>query len=192
VLFRSVEEVSIGGVASRHLSDRPLHRVIEEAWVRENRSPSNLMQDLAGRFRQAGLHVFRHRRGMLFVSPVRPQPFVHERTGVSELVNAILKTLAENPGIPRKDLAEKLMVALAPDETEPRKMALASDLHWLISAGHVVEFNDGSLDLPRGKAKTVEAGVPALSSSNESAVANEGTIPSVELAVDPTAATPAG
>jgi hypothetical protein len=191
-LLRGVEEVSIGGVASRHLSDRPLHRVIEEAWVRENRSPSNLMQDLAGRFRQAGLHVFRHRRGMLFVSPVRPQPFVHERTGVSELVNAILKTLAENPGIPRKDLAEKLMVALAPDETEPRKMALASDLHWLISAGHVVEFNDGSLDLPRGKAKTVEAGVPALSSSNESAVANEGTIPSVELAVDPTAATPAG
>jgi hypothetical protein len=183
-LVRGVEEVSIGGVASRHLSDRPLHRAIEEAWVRENRSPSNLMQELAGRFRQAGLHVFRHRRGMLFVSPVRPKPFIHEQTGVSELVNAILKTLAENPGIPRKDLAEKLMVELAPDETETRKMALASDLHWLISAGHVVEFNDGSLDLPRGKSKTAEAA--------GSAVENEGTIPSVELAVDPIPATPAG
>ena len=183
-LVRGVEEVSIGGVASRNLSDRPLHRAIEEAWVRENRSPSNLMQELGGRFRQAGLHVFRHRRGMLFVSPVRPQPFMHEQTGVSELVNAILKTLAENPGIPRKDLAEKLMVELAPDETEPRKMALASDLHWLISAGHVVEFNDGSLDLPRSKSKTAEAA--------GSAVENEGTIPGVELAVDPTAATPAG
>ena len=30
-------------------------------------------------------------------------------------------------------------------------MALASDLRWLISEGHVIEFNDGSLDLPRVK-----------------------------------------
>jgi len=179
---RDIEEVSMGGVASRHLSDRLLHRAIEEAWVRENRSPSNLMQELAGRFRQAGLHVFRHRRGMLFVSPLRPQPFIHEQTGVSELVNAIVKTLAENPGIPRKDLAGKLIVDLTPEEAEPRKMALASDLHWLISAGHVIEFNDGSLDLPRAKVKPVEAAV--------SAAGNEGTIPSLESAVDTAAAPP--
>ena len=101
---------------------------------------------------------------------------------MSELVNAILKTLAENPGIPRKDLAGKIIVDLAPEEMEPRKMALASDLHWLISAGHVIEFNDGSLDLPRAKIKTVEAAVLA--------VGNEGTIPSGESAVDTTAATP--
>jgi hypothetical protein len=30
-------------------------------------------------------------------------------------------------------------------------MTLASDLHWLISEGYVIEFNDGSLDLPRTK-----------------------------------------
>jgi hypothetical protein len=189
--LRDIEEVSIGGVASRHLPDRLLHRAIEEAWVRENQSPSNLMQELAGRFRHAGLHVFRHRRGMLFVSPLRPQPFIHEQAGVSELVNAILKALTESPGIPRKDLAEKLMVDLAPEEAELRKMALASDLHWLISAGHVIEFNDGSLDLPRAKVKPVEAAVPAAG--------NEGIIPSMEPAVDTaepavdtTAPTPAG
>ena len=33
-------------------------------------------------------------------------------------------------------------------ELETKKSALASDLHYLIHAGHVVEFHDGSLDLP--------------------------------------------
>ena len=42
-------------------------------------------------------------------------------------------------------------------------MSLASDLRWLLSEGHVIEFNDGSLDLPRSKAKssTASAGAPA-------------------------------
>ncbi len=34
---------------------------------------------------------------------------------------------------------------------EKKKLALASDLHWLIGEGHVIEFNDGALDLPRMK-----------------------------------------
>src|SRR2546430_6901397 len=53
-------------------------------WARETRSPSNMMQELAGRFRENGLQVFRHRRGMLFVSPIRVRAFVHEQAGRSE------------------------------------------------------------------------------------------------------------
>src|SRR6478735_6721440 len=64
-LIRHVEDVTVGGTSSRSLSDRMLNRVIEEAWVRETSSPSNVMQELASRFRQNGLHIFRHRRGML-------------------------------------------------------------------------------------------------------------------------------
>jgi len=36
------------------------------------------MQELASRLRQNALHIFRHRRGMLFVSPIRVRAFVHE------------------------------------------------------------------------------------------------------------------
>src|SRR6266702_1511725 len=104
-LVRSVEEVTIGGVLSRCLPDRTLNRAIEDAWTRENRSPSNMMQELAARFRQAGLNVFRHRRGMLFVSPIRIRAFVHEQSGVSPSVNAILEAVAATPGINRKELA---------------------------------------------------------------------------------------
>jgi hypothetical protein len=42
-----------------------------------------------------------------------------------------------------------------------RKLALASDLRWLINEGYLIEFNDGSLDLPRGKPKPQESAVAA-------------------------------
>ena len=152
VLVKTVEEVTVGGVASRSLADRVLGRLIEDRWSMETRSPSQIMPELASQFREAGLHIFRHRRGMLFVTPIRPRPFVHEQTGVSANVAAILETVGANPRINRKDLADKVLVDLTAEEIEARKLALASDLHWLISEGYVIEFNDGSLDLPRSKA----------------------------------------
>ena len=170
-LIRSMNEVTIGGASSRRLPDRTLNRVIEEAWARETRSPSNMMQELASRFRQNGLQVFRHRRGMLFVSPIRVRAFVHEQAGVSPSVNAILETLSGAPGINRKELFEKLLGASAMEDTEPSRLALASDLRWLINVGYVIEFNDGSLDLPRGKSKpsqVLAAAEAGASSSNES------------------------
>ena len=157
-LVRSAEEVTIGGVLSRRLPDRTLNRAIEETWTRETRSPSNVIQELTAQLRQAGLNVFRHRRGMLFVSTIRTRPFIHDQAGVSPSVNAILEALAAKPGINRKELGEKFVVDLSTEEAESKKLALASDLRWLISEGHVIEFNDGSLDLPRGRAKPAESG----------------------------------
>jgi len=161
-LIKALEEATIGGVLSRHLPDRILNRAVEDAWVRETRSPSGMMQELAGRFRQNGLHVFRHRRGMLFVSPIRTQAFVHEQAGVSPSVNAILEALAGTAVINRKELFEKLIADVATEDVEPRKLSLVSDLRWLINEGFVIEFNDGSLDLPRGKPKPREVVVPEV------------------------------
>jgi hypothetical protein len=175
-LIRTVSELTIGGVASRQLPDRVLNRLVEDAWSAQNRSPSQMMQELAGQFRQAGLHIFRHRRGMLFVSPIRMRPFVQDGAAVSPLVKTILDGLSAAPGINRKQLAEKVVAdsaaasakeALVGDDVEARKLALASDLHWLISEGYLIEFNDGSLDLPRVKAKTKETVVAAVSAAEE-------------------------
>jgi hypothetical protein len=152
-LSRSVEEVTIGGTFSRRLPHRILSHAIEEAWARETRSPSNMMQELAGQFRQNGLHVFRHRRGMLFISSIRARAFVHEHAGVSPSVNAILEALSGTAAISRKQLFEKLIGDSASEHSEARSLALASDLRWLINEGYVIEFNDGSLDLPRMKAR---------------------------------------
>lgn len=156
-LIHSMEHVTIGGSLSRNLQDRLLNRAIEQAWVHEARSPSNMMQELATRFRQNELHIFRHRRGMLFVSPVRVRAFVHEQAGVAQSVNSLLAAVSAGAGISRKQLFQKLTGNGATEDAESRRLALASDLRWLINEGHVIEFNDGSLDLPRMKFRPKEA-----------------------------------
>ena len=152
-LLREANELTVSGVLSRKLPDRRLGRAIEDSWAQETRSPSKMMQELAAGLRQAGLNIFRHRRGMLFVSPVRARVFGHERAGVSTSINSILEKVEKSPGINRKQLAEQLAVADAEAAAAERaKMTLANDLHWLIHEGYVIEFNDGTLDLPRAKA----------------------------------------
>jgi hypothetical protein len=146
-----------------------------------------MMQELTGKFREAGLNIFRHRRGMLFVSPIRVRPFVHERAGVSPSVNTILETLAAALGINRKDLFEKMIINVASEEVESRKLALASDLRWLINEGYVIEFNDGSLDLPRGRAKPQEVVAAAVSTAEPTERAlgtSASTLPTGEKAPD--------
>jgi hypothetical protein len=176
-LLREANELTIGGVLSRRLPDRRLGRAIENAWAQETRSPSKMMQELAAGLRAAGLNIFRHRRGMLFVSPVRAKVFGHERAGVSASINSILEKVAATPGINRKQLAEQLATADADAATAERaKMTLATDLHWLIHEGYVIEFNDGSLDLPRPKAPQPEK---ALAEKKPSAAPDAGSEPEV-------------
>ena len=169
-LVRNLEDVTVGGTSSRSLPDRILNRAIEEAWGSESRSPSNVMQELASRFRQNGLHIFRHRRGMLFVSPIRARAFVHEHAGVSPLVNSILEAVAATVGINRKQLFETLIGNGASEDAEPRRLALASDLRWLINEGYLIEFNDGSLDRPRMKSKQPQKTVEALATASALAI----------------------
>ena len=114
-LIRKVSEVSVG---VGDISDRTLRHVIESRWGQEMRSPSPMMQELATQFREAGLHIFRHRRGMLFVSPVYPRAFVGDQDKLSPQVRKIVEILEATPRIGRKELADKLTVNLAGEESE--------------------------------------------------------------------------
>ncbi|HEY7001484.1 MAG TPA: hypothetical protein VH330_07065 [Candidatus Udaeobacter sp.] len=184
-LIQALEEATTGGVASRRLADKVLNRAVEDAWVKETRSPSGMMQELAGRFRQDGLNVFRHRRGMLFVSPIRTRAFVYEQASVSPSVNAILEGLSGTAAINRKQLFEKVIGEVTTEDTEPRKLALASDLRWLINEGYVIEFNDGSLDLPRGKVKPRESATSEVDADPEKRRSTEPKEQSLALAIWP-------
>ncbi|MEY2546340.1 MAG: hypothetical protein QOG48_1457 [Verrucomicrobiota bacterium] len=180
-VVRTIEETMIDGVTSRNLPDRALRSAIENAWTAQTRSPSQMMAELSNRLREAGLHIFRHRKGMLFVSPVRVRPFAHEEAGVSAQVRAIVETIAANPRTNRKDFAEKVLVDLSGEELEARKLSLASDLKWLISEGYVIEFNDGSLDLPRAK-KQAPAPIEAGVSPAENAATPQSETPAADTA----------
>jgi hypothetical protein len=167
-LLQSGTEAALDGVVSRQLADRSLGRLIENAWAREVRSPAHMMQELSGAFRQGGLQIFRHRRGMLFVSSIRPRPFSQDFSSLSPSIGGVLAALAEKPGLNRKQLLAKLLPegSNQAEEREKKKLALASDLHWLISEGCVIEFNDGALDLPRAKVPAPTAAASGETSPN--------------------------
>lgn len=151
-LLRRGPERTVDGVVSRQLLDRSLGRFIENSWAQEFRSPTKMMQELSLAFRQAGLQIFRHRKGMLFVSPIRARPFSHSTSSISPSIAGIVAALTEKPGINRKQLLDELGPAENDETRERMKRTLAADLHWLIREGYVIEFNDGALDLPRAKA----------------------------------------
>jgi hypothetical protein len=140
----------------RHLPDRSVIAAIRKARDRENRFPAQMAGALRHGLNQAGLHVFKHKKRILYISTVRPQLFDPNQASISPGLAAILAALRSYPRITRKQLAEKVLAKIigekSRDESSPEyvqaKTNLAADLLWLAKAGHVIEFSDGTLDLP--------------------------------------------
>jgi hypothetical protein len=169
----------ISGDASRHLPDRGIVAAIRKARDRENRFPAQIAGALRHGLNQAGLHVFKHKKRILYISTVRPQLFDSSQGTVSTGLAAILSTIRSYPKISRKQLAEKVLAKVINEKAEDEsnaayqqaRTALASDLIWLAKAGHVIEFADGTLDLPLPprSAETAKS-----TSTTTSAAHNEG------------------
>jgi hypothetical protein len=155
-LVRPCLAAELSGETARHLPDRGIVAAIRKARDRENRFPAQIAGALRHGLNQAGLHVFKHKKRILYISTVRPQPFDPNQASVSSNLSAILSTIRSFPKISRKQLADKILSKLpgealsdeASAEYQHAKTALATDLIWLAKAGHVIEFADGTLDLP--------------------------------------------
>jgi hypothetical protein len=137
-------------------------------------------------FTEQGLHIWKHRKRILFVSTVRPVRFGPEARNISEHVAGILNVIEASPKCTRADISNHL---LKPHEAEPEfqklKGVLASDLHWLIASGHVIEFHDGTLDLPlMPKEIAAEASPVSADVLAEAAVDTAATEASAEAVVE--------
>jgi hypothetical protein len=179
----------ISGEIARHLPDRGIVAAIRVARDRENRFPAQIAGALRHGLNQAGLHVFKHKKRILYISTVRPQLFSSNQTQLSTGLAAVLATLRSYPKITRKQLAEKVLTKVLgqplPNENSPEyqqaKTALAGDLIWLAKAGHIIEFADGTLDLPlppkaleeKGHAKTGPEPGPTHATAEEAEVTGE-------------------
>ena len=195
-LLRTGTRLSVHGSVARKLPEPAMMQAIREAHERELRYPAQFVQLLRQGLQNAGLHIFKHRKRVVYVSLARPTPFV-AHGAVSANVTAILATIAQSPLCTRKALAEQVLAksagstpALAPDvqpvvpvseppttEEEPpmtntdpvtedntvppaanlpvledplakAKAALAADLRFLVQSGHIIEFHNGTFDLP--------------------------------------------
>ena len=217
-LVRSGHRLNVHGSVARKLPEPSMMQAIRGSHEQEMRYPAQFVQLLRQGLQNAGLHIFKHRKRVVYVSSARPTPFVAQGT-VSPNVLTILETIAESPLCTRKFLADRVLTksrtsgmsapasvaepvaipvdlkaapeassvpetvstaeasaeSLPPAETpvaevaeqstapalkettqvpnteDPAakaKAALAADLRFLVQSGHIIEFHNGTFDLP--------------------------------------------
>jgi hypothetical protein len=147
-IVKSGQTLECSGRAARAGGDRHIGAAVREAWEAESRFPQQIVNGLRPFLMEAGLHFFKHRKRILFVSATKPQR--HPAGQVfSDSITSILQTVEASPRIKRPDLATKILgEAQDTPEAIARKAQLAADLHYLIHEGQVIEFSDGALELP--------------------------------------------
>lgn len=155
------------GTAQRGGPDRALGAAIGDAFDREILFPASVVNAMRPVMAEAGLTFFKHRKRVVYASSLRP---VRHPEGypARENVLAVLRTIEANPRCSRHDLAVKVLGENfdVPEKAE-EKTALAADLHYLLLAGHVIEFVDGRLDLPLAPKAQAEAAKGEDDSSEE-------------------------
>jgi hypothetical protein len=145
-LIKTGSSFHLSGTASRALQDRGIAAAVRQGWEQERGFPGQMMHQLRQQFTRAGLHVFKHRKRMQFVSLIRPTPM--EEGSLSPSVAEILHVVRSNEHCNRASLAAAILGTDENAVDQARKASLAADLRWLIEAGNVIEFSDGKLELP--------------------------------------------
>ena len=212
-LLRTGTTLKVHGSVARNLPEPAMMQAIRQAHETELRYPAQFVQWLRQGLQNAGLHIFKHRKRVVYVSLARPHPFSADGA-VSPNVAAILETVARFPLCTRKLLAEQVLsrllgtgpqagagmvadqapaspvevthiatessdvkpaqtvpsdevatesetkindaspanatpTALASDDPLAKaKVGLAADLRFLVQSGHLIEFHNGTFDLP--------------------------------------------
>ena len=193
-IVKSGQTLECSGQASRAGADRFVSSAVRAGWEKETHFPQQIVNGLRSYFMEAGLHFFKHRKRVLYVSATKP--LRHPAGQVfSDGITAILQTVEATPRIKRPELAVKILGAQhdAP-EVAARKEQLASDLHYLIHTGHVIEFSNGMLELPlapQDKPAPEHAAKPLASESAETAFAESTVTEPVEVEAEPPAEPPA-
>ncbi len=137
------------GAASRALPERGLFHTVREAWEKERAFPGQIVNPLRGALLARGLHLFKHKKRMQYMTAVKPARVGTGDGAFSPHLARIVEVVRETPRCSRKALADKLLGDRAEDPELPNlKAALAAALHWLVGAGHIIEFHDGILETP--------------------------------------------
>ncbi|MGA3181651.1 MAG: hypothetical protein ABSF38_15020 [Verrucomicrobiota bacterium] len=223
-LLKQVDSHTMSGPAGRQVRSSGLQRLLRSAWEEQRRFPLKLATTLSQQFAARGLQFFKASHSVTFVSVARPHFLDMEATPVSEgvrriveFINAttrctrkkLIEALVPSPPPPAAPAAPALPAASAPipapvppaePEPPPEQTALASDLHWLVHQGHVIEFANGILETakrpipkpPKPQPKPPEP-PPAQSSAPENrpaAATESAAIPETRPAPPEAAATP--
>jgi hypothetical protein len=164
-IVQPVDSHTLPATALGQLRDLELRRLAHVNFEQQKRFPIKVATVLSQQFATRGLQFFKVNKTVTHVAVSRPHFLDMESTPVSEGIKRIVDFINAHPKCTRKQLFE----ALAPSATaaepihdrpaeapaqegEPAKAGpspidpIASDLHWLLHEGHVIEFANGMLD----------------------------------------------
>jgi len=129
-----------------HLEDSALRRTVDSFLGKERRFPLTISFALRPAFRHMRFSMFRAGKSHVFVTAVKPNALKEEN--VLPEIREVLDYLKENPGCSRADLVRGLKGS--EDVDQATKAAVVGPLKWLVDAGHVIEFFDGTMAIPAG------------------------------------------
>jgi hypothetical protein len=129
---------------AKSITDDSLRAVLDVAWRREQRTPRSLAFALRQALRHKYIYSFKARNGDEFVSIVPPQ--VLDAEHAAEPVKRILDYVSEHAGC----TAPVIVAAVGPESGENGLDAdtCRTTLSWLTEKGHLVEYFDGTLEIP--------------------------------------------
>jgi hypothetical protein len=213
-IVKSVEKHTLSGAAARQLKSPGLQRAVRAAWEDQRRFPLQVATVLSQQFAGHGLQFFKVNRTLTHVSVARPRFLDMEATPVSEGVKRIVEFINTHPKCTRRKLLDTLApspvvsipsvasvpselpaVVPPPPEAAPEQTALASDLHWLIHEGHVIEFANGALETAKKPLvkppRPEKAPAPVVAPASPALPAVELTEVAASLPIEPVAQTTA-
>jgi hypothetical protein len=214
-IIARIETLTLSGVAARQLRSPGLQRLVRQTWEDQRRFPLKLVTGLSVQFAARGLQFFKRDKTVTHVSVARPHYLDLDQAPVSDSIKRIIEFINATPKCTRAKLVEALAPSPAsavppppappaegaapeaapapaappPPEMTPEQALLASDLHWLIHQGHVIEFANGILETakkplpkpPKPEAKPAAAAAqPAVTEVTPAApAADAGVAPEV-------------
>ena len=168
-LIRDCRRTVIPATVASELEDPELRRAARDAWTRESRFPMSLMIALRPAVRHMGLHLFKTGDNVSFVAAVAPTA-INPDHAIAPIRSA-LTYLADHPGVTRDQMLNDLFPGR--EDNDPERAAVIGHLRWLVDKGHVIEFFNGTLSVPRHRSSQArDTGAPHPSAPVETALAD--------------------
>lgn len=175
-LIRSVDSITLSPEAVKKLKNPALMRLVRSTLDNQRRFPLQVATHLSQQFASRGLQFFKVNKTVTHVSVSRPHYLDLETNVLTPGVRKIVEYINSHVGCTRRQLVDAMVPGGLPPEkpaasvaatapaapvegaatTEaapaekaplsPELQAFASDLHWLIHQGHVIEFATGVME----------------------------------------------
>jgi hypothetical protein len=125
-LIRTGNNLVCSGRSARELPERFLSQAVREAFEKELAYPGAIVHGLRHQFADQNLHVFKHRKRVLYVSSIRPTPATTTYE-FAEGPATLLTLIKEHPRISKRDLAARILgvQAVPANPVVPSEPALA-------------------------------------------------------------------